>query len=83
MQNEREKQIRHEAKATSVVLLFIIVFWILAGFGVSHLHITLWHMPLWVITGCIGTWVFAVMLVYLLITRVFVDMDLEDGSKHE
>lgn len=83
MRKEREKQIRDEAKATFVVLIFIIVFWILAGFGVSYLHITLWHMPLWVITGCIGTWIFAVILVYLLVSRVFVDMDLEDGSNHE
>lgn len=81
MEKEREKQMRTEAKATAGVLLLIILFWILAGFGVYHLHITLWHMPLWVITGCVGTWIFAVALVYLLVTRIFVHMDLEDGPR--
>lgn len=83
MRQNREKQIRLEAKATFMALLLIILFWIAAGFGVSHWKITVFHMPLWVITGCIGTWVFAVTLVYLLVTRVFVDMELEDGSENE
>lgn len=83
MGKEREKQIRTEAQATFVVLLLVILFWIVAGFGVSYLHITVWHMPLWVLTGCIGTWIFAVLLVYLLITRIFYDMDLEDGAHDE
>lgn len=80
MQQEQERQIRKEAKATVAVLLLVVAFWLVAGFGVARFDVTLWHMPLWVVTGCIGTWLFAVGLVYFLIEKVCRDMELENES---
>lgn len=80
MRRDEEKQIRKEAKATLAVLLWIIAFWLVAGFGAAQLEVTLWHMPLWVLTGCVGTWLFAVGLVYFLVTRVCKEMELEHES---
>lgn len=80
MRKDCERQIRKEAKATLAVLLLIVAFWLAAGFGVARLDITLWHMPLWVFTGCIGTWLFAVGLVYFLVAKVCKDMELNDES---
>ncbi len=81
--NHREKmhQITREARASGLAALAIILFWVLAGFGVSCLDITIWHLPLWTITGCLGTWLFAVFLSVWLVKRVFQDFDLDgDGE---
>ena len=51
---EKLRQIAKEAKSVLWAVIAIIVFWIVAGFGVSKLHITVFHTPLWAITGCIG-----------------------------
>lgn len=49
---EKLRQIAKEAKSVLWAVIAIIVFWIVAGFGVSKLHITIFHTPLWAVTGC-------------------------------
>lgn len=44
---EKLRQIAKEAKSVLWAVIAIIVFWIVAGFGVSKLHITVFHTPLW------------------------------------
>ncbi len=78
---EKYQQIRHEAASTGLVLAAIILFWCLAGFGAAALDIKIFHLPLWVVTSCLGTWLLAVVLVHLLIKKVFKDMDLEDDDR--
>ena len=73
-------QIRKEAIACFKALVAVIVFWAISGIGVSRLNITIFHTPMWVITGCIGTWIFSVVLVIFLVKFVFRDFSLEDGS---
>ena len=80
---DKFKQIAKEAKAVLWALIAIIVFWIVAGLGISRLDITLFHTPLWVITGCIGTWIFSVVIVVFLMKRVFKDFDLEEEDGDE
>ena len=80
-QKDKWKQMNKEAKASGLALLTIIIFWILAGFGVAQLHITLAHTPLWVITGCLGTWIFAVLLVAWMMKYVFKDFELDDDEE--
>lgn len=77
------KQINAEARASGFALIAIIIFWVIAGFGVSRLHITVGHTPLWVITGCLGTWVFAVILVAWMMKHVFKDFSLDDENSEE
>lgn len=83
--NRKEKfdQVNKEAKAAGMGLILIIVFWTAAGFGVSCLNISIGHTPLWVITGCIGTWVFAILLVTWMVKKVFKDFDLDEEESDE
>ena len=83
--NRKQKygQIRREAIACFWALVAIIVFWTIAGIGVSRLNITIFHTPLWAITGCIGTWIFSVVLVIWLVKHVFMDFSLDDDETLE
>ena len=80
---DKFEQIAKEAKAVLWALIAIIVFWIIAGLGVSRLDITLFHTPLWVITGCVGTWIFSIIVVVFLMKRVFKDFSLEEEDGDE
>ena len=80
---EKLRQIAKEAKSVLWAVIAIIVFWIVAGFGVSKLHITVFHTPLWAVTGCIGTWIFSIIVVVYLMKRVFKDFDLEEKNADE
>ena len=80
---EKFDQAAREAKAVRVGLILIILFWIISGFGVSRLEITVWHTPLWVITGCVGTWVFSIVLVTWIVKKYskILRLDEEDGDE--
>lgn len=81
MTNEKKyNQVQKEAKATGLALVAIIIFWIIAGFGAATLDMKIFHLPLWVITSCFGTWIFSIAIVWFLITKVFKDMGLEDTN---
>lgn len=80
---EKFQQIIKEAKACVIALIVLILFWIVAGFGVSHLHITVFHTPLWAITGCIGTWIFSIVMVIWMVKKVFKDFDLDEDGNDE
>lgn len=77
---DKLKQIAREARAALWALLAIIIFWIIAGLGISNLDITIFHTPLWVITGCIGTWIFSIILVIWLMRHVFKNFSLEEDG---
>lgn len=80
---EKFHQAKQEAKAVFIGLILIILFWIISGFGVSWLGIMVWHTPLWAITGCIGTWIFSIVLISWIVKKVFKDfaLDEEDGDE--
>lgn len=78
---EKFQQINKEAKATLLVLLLVVLFWTISGIGVSRLNITIFHTPLWAITGCIGTWIFSVVAVWGLVKKVFKNFDLEEEEE--
>ena len=80
---DKFKQIAKEARAVLWALLAIIIFWIIAGLGISRLNITIFHTPLWVITGCVGTWIFSIVIVVFLMKRIFKDFSLEEDDGEE
>ncbi|MBQ8663816.1 MAG: YhdT family protein [Eubacterium sp.] len=80
---DKFKQIAKEARAVLWALLAIIIFWIIAGLGISRLNITIFHTPLWVITGCVGTWIFSIVIVVFLMKRIFKDFSLEEDDGDE
>ena len=51
------------------------------GFGLENSTVEFFHTPIWVIGGCIGTWLFAVFVCWVLVRFVFKDFDLEDGEE--
>lgn len=78
----REKllQANKEAKATVVALFATIVVWILLGFGLSGLDVQLFHTPIWIIGGTVGTWLFAIAVAIFLGKKVFADFSLDDAE---
>lgn len=79
---EKFKQANREANATWLALIIVIVFWCLAGFGLSSVDIVILHTPLWVWMGCVGTWIFAVLVSIILANHIFKDMDLDDEEEN-
>lgn len=70
-------QANKEAKATFVGLIITIVVWCICGFGLSGLDFTIFHTPIWVFTGCICTWICAIIVAVVLSRKVIVDTDLD------
>ena len=75
------KQINREAKATGVVLLLVIIFWTIAGLGLANCGIVIYHTPLWIIAGCIGTWLFGIAAVLFLVKKVYRDIPFEEEEE--
>ena len=75
---EKFKQANREANATWLALLIVIVFWCVAGFGLADVKVEFFQTPLWVWAGCIGTWLFAIVVSVVLANCIFKDMDLDD-----
>ena len=74
---EKHAQANREAVATVVALGVTILVWIACGFGLSGLDVTVFHTPLWVVGGTLGTWLCAI-IVSIVLARRFVGFELED-----
>lgn len=75
---QKHEQANREAVATVVALAVTIAVWIVCGFGLSGLDITLFHTPLWVIGGTIGTWICSIVVVVVLARKFFVGFELDE-----
>lgn len=75
---QKHEQANREALATVVALLVTVIVWIACGFGLAGFDITVFHTPLWVIGGTIGTWICSIVVVVALAKKVFVGFDLDD-----
>ena len=86
--SEQFRQANREAKttvlATIVVILFwiaaVILFWIAAGFGLADSDIVIFDTPIWVIGGCIVSWLFAVVVAWWLAEYVIKDVDMKEDA---
>ena len=78
---EKDIQIRKEARAT--VVLFVICFVWHVGFGylLSGSGITVAGLPLWWILSTPGVFVVAVVGVVYLLKKVFVNVSLDDEEE--
>lgn len=79
--SDKFRQANREAKATVVAAIAVIIFWCVAGFGLADSDITFLHTPLWVWGGCVGTWIFAVLVTIFLSERVFKNFDLDNKEE--
>ncbi|MDY6028990.1 MAG: YhdT family protein [Acidaminococcaceae bacterium] len=79
--SEKFRQANREAQATVVATATVIIFWCIAGFGLADIDIYFFHTPLWVWTGCVGTWIFAILVSLYLSEKVFMNFNLDDDEE--
>ncbi len=77
---QKLKQANREAVATVVGLVVTIFVWAVCGFGLAGLDVELFHTPLWIVTGTLGSWACAVVVAIVLARRFFADFDLDDDA---
>ncbi len=80
--SDKFRQANREAKATVVAAAAVIIFWCLAGFGLADSDITIYNTPLWVWGGCLGTWLFAILVTIILTSKVFKNFDLDNEEEN-
>ena len=75
---QKEKQIRKEAKATLILFAVCFVWNVAFAYGLSGLGIRVCGLPLWWIVSTPGMFVIAMAGVAFLLKKVFIDFDLDD-----
>ena len=82
MQDEtRADAISREARRTAAVGVLFALIWIVLGFGLSAVPMTVMGLPLWAITSSVGVLVTgAVLAVYLAHTAEDMPLDDEAGE---
>ena len=73
---EKFSLVKREAIYTGLALVGLIIFWLIAGFGLSSIDVKIFHLPLWAVAGSIGVWIFAICISYILSRKLFKDIDL-------
>lgn len=64
----------------------VIICWLVFGFGLYGIDIVIFSTPLWIIMGCLGTWVVAMIVSIVLATKVIEDCPLDEddfGRKYQ
>ena len=82
MQDEtRADAISREARRTAAVGVLFALIWIVLGFGLSAVSVTVMGLPLWAVTSSVGVLVTgAVLAVYLAHTAEAIPLDDEAGE---
>ena len=75
---DKLKQADREAKAACIGLCGTIIVWALCGFGVSCFNVEICSIPLWILTGCGGTFLFAAGVSLWMAYFVMKDVGLDD-----
>lgn len=75
------RQCNKEARITVGALAATIVVWAVCGFGLSGVDICVMGIPLWAVTGTVGTWVFAIIVAVVLARFFFADFDLDEDDE--
>lgn len=78
---EKDRQIRREARATLILFLICFVWNVGFAYGLSGTGARLFGLPVWWLVSTPGMFVIAVIGVVILLKRVFVNFDLEDTDK--
>ena len=73
---EKFSLVKREAIYTGLALVGLIIFWLIAGFGLSSIDVKIFHLPLWAVAGSIGVWIFAIFISYVLSHKLFKDIYL-------
>ena len=65
-----------EAKLTIFGLIFLIIFWLMAGILLSNVEVKIYYIPLWAIVGTIGVWITGVAI-SIVLSKTIRNMKLE------
>ena len=82
MQDEKwADAISREARRTAAVGVLFALIWIVLGFGLSVVPVTVMGLPLWAVTSSVGVLVTgAVLAIYLAHTAEDIPLDDEAGE---
>ena len=84
---QKDAQIRREAKATLILFIICFVWNVGFAYGLSGSGIRIGGLPLWWLVSVPGMFAVAVIGVVYLLKKVFVNFSLEDeeegGASHE
>lgn len=79
---EKERQMRREAKWSFVLFIICFAWHVGFGYGLSgHCSAELGGLPLWWWLSTPGVFVVAVIGVVILLRKVFVNFSLDDGEE--
>lgn len=78
---QKDRQIRKEAKATLILFAFCFVWNVGFAYGLSGTGARLFGLPVWWLVSTPGMFVVAVIGVAFLLKKVFVNFDLEDTEE--
>jgi uncharacterized membrane protein YhdT len=78
---QKEKQIRKEARATLILFLICFVWNVGFAYGLSGTGARLFGLPVWWLISTPGMFLIAVAGVVFLLKKVFVNFDLEDNGE--
>ena len=78
---QKEKQIRREAKATLILFAICFVWNVGFAYGLSGTGARLFGLPVWWLISTPGMFIVAVVGVVILLKKVFVNFDLEDDEE--
>ena len=75
------EQANREAKFAGISLVLTILVWLALGVGLSGFDINLFSTPIWIIAGCLGTWIFALLVSFVMSKYVIKDCNLDDDNE--
>lgn len=75
------RQANKEALATVAALFVIVVTWLSWGIGMADSDIEVLSTPIWIIGGCVGTWLVTVLAAIVLGRGIFADFSLDDDEE--
>ncbi|MBE6019622.1 MAG: DUF997 family protein [Clostridiales bacterium] len=78
---EKDRQVRREAKATLILFLICFLWNVGFAYGLSGTGARLFGLPVWWLISTPGMFVIAVAGVVILLKRVFVNFDLDDSEE--
>lgn len=75
---DKLKQCDREAIITLLGLIATIIVWTFCGFGLCNSNLEIFNLPIWIVAGCGGTFLFAVAFVLVMTKFVMKDVGLDD-----
>lgn len=83
---DKMNEANREARISLAGLVIIVLAWLVGGFGLASLDISIAGLPIWVIGGTLLPWIVSVVLAVLFASKIFRNFDLnseEEEGTHE